>query len=123
MRTLPAALSAVSLLSLAHGAKANPLLFPNGPAYGLVSIAASQTIRLHLFNSSADTAASCTVQSSLIDGSGRGSLDNRNEAARVIIAHIRLPAFEFWRDEIARAECEENEIRLLIEKQRLSLVQ
>jgi hypothetical protein len=45
-------------------------IFPNGPAYGLASIASSETFLLNLFNSATGTTTSCTVRVDLINDAG-----------------------------------------------------
>jgi hypothetical protein len=45
-------------------------IFPNGPAYGLASIASSETFLLKLFNGATDTTTSCTVRVDLINDAG-----------------------------------------------------
>jgi hypothetical protein len=44
--------------------------FPNGPRYGLASIASSETFLLNLFNGATGAATSCTVRVDLIDDAG-----------------------------------------------------
>jgi hypothetical protein len=60
---------AAAILSLATGAKAQSL-FPNGPAYGLSSIASSETLLLKLFNRAPAGTASWTVRTDLINDAG-----------------------------------------------------
>jgi hypothetical protein len=69
-KTLFAAFAASSILCAATGVRADVDGSRLGPAYGLVSIAASQTLRLTLFNGSTGTSTSCTVRASLIDALG-----------------------------------------------------
>jgi hypothetical protein len=51
-------------------ALADSPFFPNGPAYGLVSIGSSETFLLNLFNGATGATTSCTVRVDLINDTG-----------------------------------------------------
>jgi hypothetical protein len=62
--------------ALAFALPAHAALFPNGPVFGLVSVAASQSLRLNLLNTT-NTTATCQADIDLVNEKGSCSARKR----------------------------------------------